>query len=871
METSSSSGHSVDVDDLPIIALSRPAYALKVAKRFLDGSTDPAVRSLARQAAGIATRELGDAVGAVRQLRAALADAALVGPQRLADVESSLGLTLAFAGHVSEGLRHLDKARTAVTDAEAARVLVRRGVVLQIAGRPVEAIRDLEEAAHALAQVGDHLWEARAEVNLAQALIDCGQAEAADAALTSAEALLAAVGAPFESAVARENRGLVASLRGELPQALAHFDQAEKMYALAGARPPELSEVRCAVLLAAGLPSDALKSGQQAIELLRQRGAAAALRANALIRVADAALASDDPDLALRYARDATRLFAHQRRERGRVLARLRVVRARYAAGDRTPRLLRDATEVAGLVQRHGLLDVVEAHLLAGQVALTLAQEPVARKHLTLASKGRLHGSALNRVMGWHAAALRADASGRRRALYDCCERGLQILDAHQLTFGALETRAAATAHGASLALLALRTAVASDDARSLLQWSERWRATTSTLPPVRAPADLQLANDLEELRRVKLKLDQAIVDGTATTALDRRWRRLEREIRERTLREPGSAKAALERPSLDELLNALGGVQLVEIVRVDDTLHVLVASRSGIKHYVAGSWAKALGAAESARFALRRLARKGRSKADLEVLATVGAFLERTVLGPSVRDLGNGALVVAPPAALHPLPWGALPSLADQSVTVSPSAAAWLRASTINEPAEHSVGLIVGPALRSQGAEVAALADRYPGTSILTGQAASVASVMRLLDGCWLAHVAAHGSFRSDNPLFSSLQMHDGPLTMLDLQGVRRAPYRLVLSSCDSGSSAVTGADEMLGLFTALGPLGMAAMLAPVAPIDDEAAVSFSVSIHDRLGAGLSTADALRDARMSSSSPVDYVTARAFVAFGAA
>ena len=827
METSSVL--PVAVGDLPVLAISRPAYALKVARRILDGSPDPVARSLARQAAGIATRELGDVAGAVRQLRAALADAEVVGPERVADVESSLGVTLAFAGRVSQGLRHLDKARHAVTDAEAARVLVRRGFVLQIAGRPVEAIRDLEDAACVLAQAGDHLWEARAEINLGQALIDCGRAADADAVLTKAEALLASAGAPFESAVARLNRGLVASLRGEIPQALAHFDQAEKMFAVAGARPPELSEARCAALLAAGLPSDALRAGEEAIELLRQRGASAAFRANALVRAADAALASGKSAISLRYARDATRLFVGQGRQRGRMLARLRVVRARYAAGERSSRLLRNVTEVAHSLETNRLPDVVEAHLLAGQVALDLANEAVAGRHLIRASKGRSSSSAIGRVMGWHAAALRADASGRSRELYECCERGLQALDAHQLTLGALETRAAATAHGASLTLLALRKAAASDDARLLLQWSERWRATTSTLPPVRAPADVQLANGLEELRRVKLKLDQAIVDGTATDALDRHRQRLEREIRERTLREAGSARSALERPVLDDVLNALRGLQLVEIVRVDDTLHVLVASESGIKHHVAGSWAKALSAAESARFALRRLARTRRSKADLDVLATVGAFLERTVLGSSVRDLGSGSLVVAPPAALHPLPWGALPSLAHQSVTVSPSGAAWLRASTINEPAEHSVGLIVGPALPSQGAEVAALAARYLGTNILTGQSASVASVMKLLDGCWLAHVAAHGNFRRDNPLFSSLQMHDGPLTMLDLQGVRRAPYRLVLSSCDSGSSAVTGADEMLGLFTALGPLGMAAMLAPVAPIDDEAAVSFS------------------------------------------
>ena len=37
-------------------------------------------------------------------------------------------------------------------------------------------------------------------------------------------------------------------------------------------------------------------------------------------------------------------------------------------------------------------------------------------------------------------------------------------------------------------------------------------------------------------------------------------------------------------------------------------------------------------------------------------------------------------------------------------------------------------------------------------------------------LDGAGLAHIAAHGSFRSESPMFSSLQLADGPLTVDDI-----------------------------------------------------------------------------------------------------
>ena len=66
---------------------------------------------------------------------------------------------------------------------------------------------------------------------------------------------------------------------------------------------------------------------------------------------------------------------------------------------------------------------------------------------------------------------------------------------------------------------------------------------------------------------------------------------------------------------------------------------------------------------------------------------------------------------------------------------------------------------------------------------------------MLSALDGAWLAHIAAHGNFRADNPLFSSLMLDDGPLIVHDLERLNRAPYWLVLSCCDSGVTRPPGA----------------------------------------------------------------------------
>ena len=104
----------------------------------------------------------------------------------------------------------------------------------------------------------------------------------------------------------------------------------------------------------------------------------------------------------------------------------------------------------------------------------------------------------------------------------------------------------------------------------------------------------------------------------------------------------------------------------------------------------------------------------------------------------------------------------------------------------------------------------------------MLDGGEATAEQVLDALDGAWLAHIAAHGVFRADSPLFSSLRMHDGPLTVYDFEKLRRAPYRLVLPSCDSGLQAAAGADELLGLATSLLALGTAGIIAAIVPLND-------------------------------------------------
>jgi hypothetical protein len=316
----------------------------------------------------------------------------------------------------------------------------------------------------------------------------------------------------------------------------------------------------------------------------------------------------------------------------------------------------------------------------------------------------------------------------------------------------------------------------------------------------------------------------------------------------------------------LEALCDHLGAGSFVEIVEVDDLLHAVVVTDGRIRMREIGPRKQAVTALGVARFTLHGIGRG----VPLPFPPGLGADLEEAVLGPAVHLLGPGPVVVSPPTRFHGAPWGLMPSLAGRPVSVTPSAALWTRAQRATQPDARKVVLVAGPRLTGGELELRALQARYPAATVLRGEDATVERVLAAVDGAWLVHLATHGVFRPDNPMFSCLSLYDGPLTVHDLERLRKPPYRIVLSACDSAIGSPTGAEELLGLQSALIGLGTAGIASSIAEVNDQATIRLMVDLHAALGSGLSLPRALSRARQSAGdSPVDRATAAAFMAFG--
>jgi CHAT domain-containing protein len=177
----------------------------------------------------------------------------------------------------------------------------------------------------------------------------------------------------------------------------------------------------------------------------------------------------------------------------------------------------------------------------------------------------------------------------------------------------------------------------------------------------------------------------------------------------------------------------------------------------------------------------------------------------------------------------------------------------------------------VAGPALPAAAREVAALARRNRTARGLIGEDATTEAALAAADGADLVHIAAHGRFRAHNPLFSSIDLIDGPVTVYDLEGLDRAPRAIVLSACDSGLAEVRTGDELMGLTASLLALGTRTVVATTCSVPDDATRRFMLEFHAGLSTGLRPAAALARAqrRAAGRGAHDLVTAVGFVCFG--
>ncbi len=839
---------------------------------------------------GLACHERGAPRDAIRHFRTGLRHAARHGHAgALAPSRASLAVSLMATGDTAGARRELALARAAATGADADRVEALWGVLLQRTGRLAEALAVFDEVAPRLRRLHDHGNLARLLVNRgALHTYQCRFARAT-ADLVECERICRDHDLPVLGAMAAHNLGFLSGRTGDVRAGLAGFDRARTGYHAVGDPPRQVAVLeadRAELLMQAGLAGDARRGLERAVALLDRVDPDAGVvdrahQAEVRLLLAQALLAEGRPADADDVARTVAATFRSAHRSSWAAQADYVSARAQVAAVEddvaAPPGLLRRTRRIARTLDRLGWTTEAEhVRTLLGRVALSLGRPDVVVAELGGRDHPARGGTVEARTTALYAAALHRLARGDRPGAKSALRQGLQLVDRHRATLTATELRAGAGARATELARLGLRLALADGRPAEVLRWAERWRAGSLRLPPVRPPADPVLAGLTAELVEARAEQRDAALAGRAVAARARTVARLERAVRERALVAPGTPAdppAALDLPALRR---ALGPAVLVEYVALERRLWAVTVAADGQRLHDLGPLAPVLAEAEFLLAAQRRRALTARvrgatatARRDVAGPPPAAARLDRLLL--AALDLPPGApLVVVPTGGLHGLTWATLPGIRGRPLVVAPSADLWVRRGRPARTDAPPAALIAGPELPGAVDEVGRLAAVVPGATVLTGADASVAATLDALEHRDLVHIAAHGQFRADSPLFSSLLLADGPLTVVDMERLDTAATTVVLPACDAARTDVRAGDELIGTTTALLARGVRTVVAPAVPVADGPTATFMVAFHERLRDGHPPSAALALATLDVGADVSGA-ATSFVCVGAA
>lgn len=245
------------------------------------------------------------------------------------------------------------------------------------------------------------------------------------------------------------------------------------------------------------------------------------------------------------------------------------------------------------------------------------------------------------------------------------------------------------------------------------------------------------------------------------------------------------------------------------------------------------------------------------------EILAQLG---EKLVAPLWDKLSAFAALVIIPHGPLHALPFQAL-RMADRyliethAISYAPSAAVlkFCRDKT-PQAQEDSLPYTGKPLLAGvpdQRAchieeEIQALSELFGDAEVLLGEQVTFEKIRSSVPACGVFHLAAHGLFRPEAPLLSSIRLADRWLAVQDIYNLELGAGLVTLSACETGLGHDSGGDDLVGLVRGFLHAGAASLLVSLWTVDDESMTQLVTTFYTHWLAGMPKVRALRQAQLN-------------------
>ena len=255
----------------------------------------------------------------------------------------------------------------------------------------------------------------------------------------------------------------------------------------------------------------------------------------------------------------------------------------------------------------------------------------------------------------------------------------------------------------------------------------------------------------------------------------------------------------------------------------------------------------------------LERLTQRVLTSLYKELIEPLEPLLKETADQTSDRTVASRKLVIVPHGLLHRVPFHALFDggsylLERFEVSYAPSAKVYSLCQG-RIPRGFDKALVLGvadPSIPAVAEETQAVVQHLPAAELLRDQQATVEALRLKVPGCGVLHLACHGMFRVDNPMFSSLKVGDGWLAASDVIGLDLAGALVTLSACESGRNEVYAGDELMGLTRAFLGAGATTLVASLWLVQDETTAKLMENWYKHLSEGVGGATALRNAQLA-------------------
>jgi tetratricopeptide (TPR) repeat protein len=324
----------------------------------------------------------------------------------------------------------------------------------------------------------------------------------------------------------------------------------------------------------------------------------------------------------------------------------------------------------------------------------------------------------------------------------------------------------------------------------------------------------------------------------------------LVRVLREvQTAESPAGAAVVTGLPSLEVVRESLPAqATLIEYFSVREHFFAAVVSREELRivpltpvarvSYLAGllrfqlaKFALGAGYVETFQETMLRAARSHLEELYKELVAP---------LRPYIR---GSHLIVVPHGVLHSLPFHAMLNgnryLIDEfTISYAPSAGVYALCQRRNSRASGEALVLGVPDERAPliEEEVRRVAEALPGSKLVLGaEKADEALRAKGVNFKWV-HIATHGVFRQDSPMFSGIRLGASYLNLFDLYQLKLDAELVTLSGCATGLNAVSTGDELLGLTRGLLYAGAQSLLLTLWDVNDESTAEFMTEFYKRL-----------------------------------